>query len=71
MKRRTFIKAAGLAAASSTLPLWFREELRAQNTVPGPKMANDRLGIALIGCGGRGTVVAREMVYYGGYGRRL
>ncbi len=65
MKRRTFIKAAGLAAASSTLPLWFKEELMAKSHLPAPKMANDRLGIALIGCGGRGTSVAREMVYYG------
>jgi predicted dehydrogenase len=65
VKRRDFLKSAGLVATASTLPTWFREELLAQTPVPGPKMANDKLGIALVGCGGRGTTVAREMVYYG------
>lgn len=65
MNRRHFLKAAGLAATASTLPSWFRDELLAQSTVPAPTMKNDRLGIALVGCGGRGTSVAREMVYYG------
>lgn len=65
IQRRTFLKTAGLAAAASTLPRWFAEELLAQPTTAKPKMANDRLGIALVGCGGRGTGVAREMVYYG------
>jgi predicted dehydrogenase len=65
MKRRTFIKTAGLAAGASILPGWFTEELLAQPTVPKPKLANDRLGIALVGCGGRGTGDARGAAYYG------
>ncbi|MDA0347808.1 MAG: Gfo/Idh/MocA family oxidoreductase [Verrucomicrobia bacterium] len=65
MKRRTFIKTAGLATGASTLPGWFTEELLAQPTVAKPKMANDRIGIALVGCGGRGTGDARNAAYYG------
>ena len=65
MKRRTFIKTAGLATGASTLPGWFSEELLAQPTVAKPKMANDRIGIALVGCGGRGTGDARNAAYYG------
>ncbi|MCZ6673272.1 MAG: Gfo/Idh/MocA family oxidoreductase [Verrucomicrobia bacterium] len=65
MKRRTFLKTAGMAATASTLPGWFAEELLAQPQVARPKMANDRLGIALVGCGGRGTGDARNAAYYG------
>jgi predicted dehydrogenase len=65
MKRRTFLKTAGLAASVPTLPLWFTEELLAQPTVAKPKMANDKIGIALVGCGGRGTGDARNAAYYG------
>lgn len=65
MKRRTFIKTAGIAAGASTLPHWFTEELLAQPTVAKPKMANDKIGIALVGCGGRGTGDARNAAYYG------
>ncbi|MCB1121957.1 MAG: Gfo/Idh/MocA family oxidoreductase, partial [Verrucomicrobiae bacterium] len=65
IKRREFLKSAGLAATASTLPGWFAGELMAQSSLPVPKMANDKLGIALVGCGGRGTTVAREVAYYG------
>jgi predicted dehydrogenase len=65
MNRRHFIKTAGLAASVSSLPFWFEEELAAQSSVAKPKMKNDRLGIALIGCGGRGTGDARGAAYYG------
>ena len=54
-----------MAATASTLPMWFVEECLAQPAVAKPKMKNDRLGIALIGCGGRGTGDARGASYYG------
>lgn len=65
MNRRTFFKKTGLTAATAVMPAWFIEECLAQGEVVRPKLKNDRLGLALIGCGGRGTTVAKEMVYYG------
>lgn len=65
MNRRNFLKAAGLTATASTLPEWFAEELLAQISIPTPKMKNDRIGLALVGCGGRGKSVARAASHYG------
>jgi predicted dehydrogenase len=55
--RRAFLKATVLAASSAALPGWFVEELRGQQAVSRPESANDKPGIALIGCGGRGMSV--------------
>ncbi len=63
--RRNFLKTAGITAAASTLPTWFAEECLAQPQVKPSKSANDRLGIALVGCGGRGSGVTRTTVPYG------
>jgi len=46
--------AAALAAGGTALPDWFIEESRAQAHAPKPLSANDKPGIALIGCGGQG-----------------
>lgn len=63
--RRKFLKVAGLGAAASTLPAWFVEECRAQLQSDPSRSANDRLGIALVGCGGRGIGVTRGAASYG------
>tara|TARA_Y100000588_G_scaffold8915_2_gene10063 strand:+ start:1404 stop:2714 length:1311 start_codon:yes stop_codon:yes gene_type:complete len=65
MNRRNFLKTTGLAATATNLPVWFAEELMAQPSVPTPKMKNDRIGLALVGCGGRGKGVARVASSYG------
>lgn len=65
MKRRTFIKSAGVRAAASSLPQWFQEESLARAAVAKPGLANERLGVALVGCGGRGRGVAEAVAYYG------
>src|SRR6266853_164143 len=53
--RRSFISRCTAVAATTGLPLWFVERelaAMAQDAVPGPTSANDRPGIALVGCGG-------------------
>ena len=55
ISRRLFIRKSALAAAASGLPLWFvQRELAAAETPKTVTSANDRPGIALIGCGGMG-----------------
>ncbi len=39
--------------------------IRCQTAVTAPKMANDRIGVALAGCGGRGRGVGNAVAYYG------
>ncbi len=51
VSRRRFLQAA---AASAGLPLWFHEESQAFAATRPPLSANDKPGIALIGCGGQG-----------------
>jgi len=58
MNRRKFIQTTGIAAATTALPGWYLEESLAQGSLSKPKLANDRLGVALVGCGGRGRGVA-------------
>ena len=59
VSRRAFLKRCSLIAAMTGLPLWFVERqqlLAAEADAKGlPKSANDKPGIALIGCGGMGT----------------
>ncbi|SPE52894.1 Oxidoreductase family, NAD-binding Rossmann fold protein [Verrucomicrobia bacterium] len=55
ISRRSFLKTCSLTAAASGLPAWFVErQLSAAETSPKPLSANDRPGIALVGCGGMG-----------------
>ncbi len=57
ISRRSFIRRCAAVSALSGLPLWFVErELAEAADQPAPSQpsANDRLGIALIGCGGMG-----------------
>ena len=61
--RRHFLKTSAAIAAATTLPQWFLDESIHAATRPlGP---NDRPGVALIGCGGRGRGVAREAAALG------
>jgi len=55
ISRRTFLGHCTAIAAATGLPIWFVErELSAASQTPGPRSANDRPGLALIGCGGMG-----------------
>jgi predicted dehydrogenase len=58
ISRRSFIKRSSLTAAAAGLPLWFVQRdlaLAAEQITTSPKSANDRPGLALIGCGGQGS----------------
>jgi predicted dehydrogenase len=54
LSRRHFIKQSTVVAAAATLPGWFLEESRSYAAAAQPRSANDKPGIALIGCGGQG-----------------
>jgi predicted dehydrogenase len=54
VSRRNFLKKSTAAAAVVSLPAWFSAETRSYAAAPKPRSANDRPGIALIGCGGQG-----------------
>lgn len=63
LHRRSFLRSAAAAAAASSLPSWFVEQdVAAQDE---KLAANDKPGIALIGCGGRGKAVMREAAQHG------
>lgn len=61
--RRHFLRTSAAVTAATTLPKWFLEESAQAATKP--LSPNDRPGIALIGCGGRGRGVAREAAQHG------
>ena len=61
--RRHFLQTTAAVAAATTLPQWFLDESAQAATKP--LSANDRPGVALIGCGGRGRGVAREAAALG------
>ena len=66
--RRSFLSRCTAVAAATGLPLWFVErELAAvaADAVPGPTSANDRPGIALVGCGGMGRGDAQNASRFG------
>jgi predicted dehydrogenase len=52
--RRRFLRTSAIAGAATALPAWFLDELRSHAAAPKPLSANDRPGIALVGCGGQG-----------------
>jgi len=66
ISRRSFIRRCSAAAAATGLPLWFVEQEMAlgQETVK-PLAANDRPGIAIVGCGGMGMGNARDSRRFG------
>ncbi len=54
INRRRFLHNSAVVAGGLALPGWFLER-EAAAAAPRPLSANDRPGIALIGCGGQGT----------------
>ena len=66
ISRRTFLNHCAAIAAATGLPRWFveRELSAAQTPAPAPG-ANDRPGIALIGCGGMGRGDAKNAARFG------
>jgi len=60
--RRRFLQAA---MAASVMPAWYVEQLQAQDKQPLGKSANGKPGIALIGCGGRGQIIAKQAATFG------
>ncbi len=66
ISRRRFLKTASAAAAATGLPLWFVErEMAMAAPAPRSPSPNDRPGIALIGCGGRGRDDTRNARRFG------
>jgi predicted dehydrogenase len=62
--RRSLLRSAAALAAATSLPRWFLEE-SAATAQERPRSPNDKPGIALIGCGGRGKAVARDAMAHG------
>src|SRR6266699_2523806 len=61
--RRRFLGTSGVTLAATTLPTWFLNE--SARATAATLAANDKPGIALIGCGGRGRAVAGQAVQHG------
>ncbi len=65
LSRREFLRRTSLTAAATGLPSWFTAQ-NLEGAEPTKVLsANDRPGIALIGCGGRGRGIAKEASEYG------
>ncbi len=66
ISRRTFLQRVSAVAAATGLPLWFVErELSAATPARKVLSANDRPGIALVGCGGMGRGDANNAQRFG------
>lgn len=66
ISRRSFLRRCAAAAATTGLPLWFVERRLAQAAEPAKALAaNDKPGIALIGCGGQGSGDAMNSQRFG------
>lgn len=66
VSRRSFLQRCSAAAAATGLPLWFlQRELAAAEPTRKPLSANDRPGIALVGCGGMGQGDAANASRFG------
>jgi predicted dehydrogenase len=66
ISRRSFVRRCATLAAVSGLPLWFVEKQMRAAEQPKKKLsANDRPGIALIGCGGMGKGDAQNASNHG------
>lgn len=67
ISRRSFLKRCTMIAAATGVPLWFveRQLLAAEQPASKPKLANDRPGVALVGCGGMGNADAGSASAHG------
>ena len=55
ISRRRFLRTTAAITAATGVPAWFIELEQAHAASPRPLGANDRPGVALVGCGGQGT----------------
>jgi len=66
ISRRSFLRTCAVTAAATGLPAWFIErDLASAQPAPKPVAANDRPGIALVGCGGMGRGDASNASRFG------
>jgi predicted dehydrogenase len=66
VSRRAFLSRCTAVAAATGLPRWFVEqELSASTQASHVRSANDRPGIALVGCGGMGRADAKSAARFG------
>lgn len=65
ISRRRFLKTSSAVGAGMALPQWFLDRDAAFAASPKPLSANDRPGIALIGCGGQGRGICNSAKRYG------
>src|SRR5262245_65354144 len=65
VSRRSFLKRCSVVAAMSGMPVWFVERTLGAEADKKVPSANDRPGIALIGCGGQGTRDAQNAAGWG------
>lgn len=65
ISRRSFLKAFAISTAATGLPAWFLERDAAAAQARKPLAANDRPGIALVGCGGMGRGDAANASRFG------
>ena len=63
--RRSFLGTTAAMVATSTIPSWYAEELRGAELDASRNSNRNDFGIALIGCGGRGRMVARSASAFG------
>src|SRR3954454_20113303 len=65
LSRRHLLQSGMAIGAAATLPGWFLEQVLAEPAAAQPKSANDKPGIGLVGCGGRGQSVIKEAAKFG------
>jgi len=65
INRRRFLQTSAAITAATGVPGWFLELEEAHAAEPKPLGPNDRPGIALIGCGGRGRGVFNGATRFG------
>jgi predicted dehydrogenase len=65
IRRRSFLKKATVFAAGAALPKWWVEQSACAADPIAAKSPNDQPAVALIGCGGRGRVVAGDASKFG------
>lgn len=63
--RRHFLISSAAVTGGMALPRWFLEETAAHAAAAEPTSPNDKPGILLVGCGGRGRGVARAASKFG------
>src|SRR5579872_4452611 len=66
ISRRSFLKSCAITTAATGLPLWFLEEEAARPARAAETASpSERPGVALIGCGNRGTVDGKAAARFG------